>query len=94
VNWKPGDLAIVRFTDVQTLKRIGFLQNEIVELIEYRGLQRNNKFRVSNAWKVIWQDKIFYIEESCLFKPYDGHEKSTWDKVKVWKPKELVSVEN
>jgi len=94
MNWKAGDEAILDFNLDMVREKYYKYQGNRCMLLEYQGktFGADNTF-TDQAWLVLIQDGRYLADERVLRKPpYDGHVKTTWDKIPYFTPKELVKV--
>ena len=92
MNWKPGDMALVKIPE-PSLDRLG-LNGEIVTL-KARAPQFDWQATGGIAWIIEFggSAEISCVSERCLHPIYDGNEKTIWEDC-VWQPqKDLVSPE-
>ena len=96
--WNPGDRAILADLGSRPLDNgtsfPQFWEGAECSLLEYMGDRKYHDGVMKDAWRV-QADRILFVAEPCLRKPYDGHEPCTWEDMKdIFQPKELVVYEN
>ncbi len=80
----PGDVAIVQTSSSQ--KDFAGLNGKQVTLVKFLGATYGQD--AVDYWEV---DDECFVREVCLRKPYDGHDKCSWESC-IWEP-DLVGVD-
>ena len=87
MNWKPGDLALIECSS--SLKDTLNIHGKTVTLIKYIGngtVIGEVKMTASDLWHIdCGQGNQTYGRESTFRKPYDGHDKCSWEDC-IWEP--------
>ena len=96
MNWKAGDVAIIK-TGISCAPGYEKYCGSECELMAYVGDQEPTEiidgttWSVQDAWHVLCgSDQIAVSADALLRKPYDGHKTCSWEDV-VWCPAETVT---
>ena len=83
MSWKAGDVAIIDVADSR--KDLANLQGQKVRLVKFLGPME--PYPHKDYWAL---EGACFAREACLRKPYDGHDKCSWEDC-IWEP-DLVGI--
>jgi len=94
MNWKAGDAAIIADSAIAAQDTAKKYIGCHCTLIEFEGSvvggEHGKNFSATRCWRAESDGQIIWADESVLRKPYDGHDKCSWQDC-VWEP-DLIGV--